>query len=324
MTAQQTLIQRIKSNLEDRIPTWEELEWWDSLLDDNVPCPTDINEVDCQSHDLPLPLCKIEVDLNQVVWTDLTNIAQDKILDLSKASRTHVNSIYIRGTLSFKGYRRFNVDCYVDTGASMCLANKHVIPLEFWQKTREPIYAKLADDTIHELDIVAEKIEILIEDKIFIIPTLYQTESRYDILLGNNFCRLYEPFAQWGKIIIFHHEGQTVVCPKITRAFHRGKSGFLESQKHGSRSKPPEPENIVQNLDFDQKTLGESMCKTFTLTQPEDLLLSLMNLSTIEDKLKLVCSDNPLDNSTHSFNGLYGSRVEEVKINLSNSHKGKK
>jgi len=119
-------------------------------------------------------------------------------LDLGKATRTHVNSIYIRGTLSFKGYKRFNVDCYVDTGASMCLANKHVIPPEFWQKTREPIYAKLADDTIHELDIVATKIEILIEDKIFIIPTLYQTESRYDILLGNNFYRLYEPFAQWG------------------------------------------------------------------------------------------------------------------------------
>jgi hypothetical protein len=282
MTAQQTLIQRIKSNLEDKIPTWEELEWWDSLLDDNVPCPTEDNEIDSQSYDSPLPLDKIEVDLNQVVWTDLTKVAQDTILDLSKATRTHVNSIYIRGTLSFKGFKRFNVDCYVDTGASMCLANKHIIPSEFWQKTREPIYAKLADDTIHELDIVAEKIEILIEDKIFIIPTLYQTESRYDILLGNNFCRLYEPFAQWGKIIIFHHEGQTVVCPKITRAFHRGKPGFLESQQYGSRSKPPEPENIVQNLDFDQKTLGESMCKSFTLPQPEDLLLSLMNLSTIE------------------------------------------
>jgi hypothetical protein len=183
----------------------------------------------------------------------------------------------------------------------MCLANKHVIPPEFWQKTSEPIYANLADDTIHELDIVATKIEILIEDKIFIIPTLYQTESRYDILLGNNLCRLYEPFAQWGKIIIFHHDGQTVVCPKITRAFHRGHPGFLESQQYGSRSKPPEPENIVQNLDFDQKSLGESMCKSYTFTHSEDLLLSLMNLSTIEDKLKLVCSDNPLDNNISKY-----------------------
>jgi hypothetical protein len=101
------------------------------------------------------------------------------------------------------------------------------------------------------------------------------------------------------EIIIFHHEGQTVVCPKITRAFHRGKPGFLESQTYGNRTKLPEPDNIVQNLDFDQKTLGESMCKTFTLT--EDLLLSLMNLSTIEDKLKLVCSDNPLDNNISKY-----------------------
>jgi hypothetical protein len=105
MTAQQTLIQWIKSNLEDKIPTWEELEWWDSLLDDSTLCPTETHEIDSQSYDSPLPLCRIEVDLNQVVWTDLTSIPQDKILDLGKATRTHVNSIYIRGTLSFKGYK---------------------------------------------------------------------------------------------------------------------------------------------------------------------------------------------------------------------------
>jgi len=126
----------------------------------------------------------------------------------------------------------------------MCMANKHIIPEQFWSRTKEPIYAKLADDTIHTLDIV----EILIQDKVFIIPTLYQTTSRFDILLGNNFCRLYEPFAQWGKIIIFHHEGQTVVCPKVTMAYYQAKPGFLESKRHGSRTRTPEPENINQNL----------------------------------------------------------------------------
>jgi hypothetical protein len=43
------------------------------------------------------------------------------------------------------------------------------------------------------------------------------------------------------------------------------------------------------------------MCKSFTFTQSEDLLLSLMNLSTIEDKLNLVCSDNPLDNNISKY-----------------------
>jgi len=150
------------------------------------------------TNDSTLPLCKVEetIDLEQVIWTDLTAVCEDNILDLGKASRTHVNSIYIRGILSFSGCRKFNVNCYVDTGASMCLANKNIIPPQFWQKTKELIYGKLADDIIHELNIVAEKIEILIQDKIFIIPTLYQTTTRYDILLGNIFYRLYEPFAQ--------------------------------------------------------------------------------------------------------------------------------
>lgn len=291
----QALIARIKSNLEDRIPTWEDLETedgWDRLLDDDIPLcpyqngdliPTTQNKIDA------LPLCKVEetLDLSQVSWTDLDKIPQEEILDLGRVARqtrTHVNSIYIRGTLSFSGYRKFNVDCYVDTGASMCLANKNIIPPHFWVKSPNPIYAKLADDTIHTLDTVAERIEILIQDKIFIIPTLYQTESRYDILLGNNFCRLYEPFAQWGKIIIFHNDGQTVVCPKITRAYHRGQPGFLESQKHGSHSTVPEPENIVQNLDFDHKSLGESLCVFSPPPPTEDLLLNLMSISIIEEK----------------------------------------
>jgi len=185
----------------------------------------------------------------------------------------------------------------------MCLANKHIIPLEFWSRTKNPIYAKLADDTIHELDIVAEKIEILIQDKVFVIPTLYQTEARYDILLGNNFCRLYEPFAEWEKIIIFHHEGQTVVCPKLSIAYHQGKLEFLESKTYGSKTRPPTLENFVQNIDFDQKTLGESVCTNSQLHPQTDLILSLINLSTIEEKLKAVCSDNPLDLriSKHSF-----------------------
>ena len=40
-------------------------------------------------------------------------------------------------------------------------------------------------------------------------------------------------FGQWGKIVAFHHEGQMIVCPKITNAYHQGKPGFLESKAYG-------------------------------------------------------------------------------------------
>jgi hypothetical protein len=174
----------------------------------------------------------------------------------------------------------------------MCLANKHIIPPNFWVKAKVPIYAKLADDTVQEFDIVAEKIDILIQDKVFTIPSLYQTTSRYDILLGNNFCRLYEPFGQWGRIIALHNDGQMVVCPKLTTAYYQGKPGFLESKAYGSKTKAPPPETIAQNLDFDQKNVGEDTHKSLLA---HELMCSLMNLSTIETKLDTVCSDNPLD-----------------------------
>ena len=109
MTTQQTLIQRIKSNLEDKIPAWEELEWWDSLLDDDTTsCLEPNNELDkltwdelsdLESDTIPddtLPLCKVEetIDLTQVVWTDLQSIKQDKILDLGKvATRAHIELV---------------------------------------------------------------------------------------------------------------------------------------------------------------------------------------------------------------------------------------
>ena len=309
MTAQQLLIQRIKSNLNTIDPGWDDIEWWDSLLpkDNNDNChlaKDQINAIcaadfdDLLEQDISTTtLCKVETtieDTTHLEWIDLSTTNIDENDNLNKVSRTHVNTIYIRGTLSFSGYRKYNVDCYVDTGASMCLGNKHIIPPNFWVKAKVPIYAKLADDTIQEFDIVAERIDILIQDKIFTIPTLYQTTSRYDILLGNNFCRLYEPFGQWGKIIAFHNDGQMVVCPKLTTAYYQGKPGFLESKAYGSHTTAPPPETIAQNLDFDQKNVGENMIIR-TPSPPTDLMCSLMNLSTIETKLESVCSDNPLD-----------------------------
>ena len=272
-TPQQLLIQRIKSNLDTIDPGWDDIEWWDSLLpnDNNDSCLLDKDEIDAisaadfddllkEEQDITpnSTLCKVETTTD---YLDETSHLEWIDLDLNKVSRTHVNSIYIRGTLSFSGYRKYNVDCYVDTGASMCLANKHIIPPNFWVKAKIPIYAKLADDTVQEFDIVAEKIDILIQDKVFTIPSLYQTTSRYDILLGNNFCRLYEPFGQWGRIIALHNDGQIVVCPKLTTAYYQGKPGFLESKAYGSKTKAPPPETIAQNLDFDQKTFQKHVVR---------------------------------------------------------------
>ena len=57
----------------------------------------------------------------------------------STLTKTNPNSIYIKGNFYFKGYKKYSLDLYVDTGASMCTANKHVIPEEFWVNAKNPI-----------------------------------------------------------------------------------------------------------------------------------------------------------------------------------------
>lgn len=70
-------------------------------------------------------------------------------------NKTNPNSIYIKGTFSFAGYNKYSLHCYVDTGASMCTANKHVIPPEHWVEAQRPIQARTANDQVIRLDKVA-------------------------------------------------------------------------------------------------------------------------------------------------------------------------
>ncbi|GJR94508.1 Orf y [Tanacetum coccineum] len=46
---------------------------------------------------------------------------------------TNPNSIYIQGNLKFKGFKEYKLHCYIDTGASLCLASKYVFPHDLWQ-----------------------------------------------------------------------------------------------------------------------------------------------------------------------------------------------
>ena len=62
---------------------------------------------------------------------------------------TNPNSIYVSAFLNFKGYKKFRIHCFVDTGASLCLASKFVIPDELWENAPKQISATIANgDTI--------------------------------------------------------------------------------------------------------------------------------------------------------------------------------
>lgn len=161
-----------------------------------------------------------EADKNCIL--DNTGIITDNLCGIN---RTNPNSIYIKGYFYFKGYKKYSLDMYIDTGASMCTANRHVIPDEFWIQAKEPIRARTANDEIMIMDKVAEQIQVQISGITFVIPTIYQVNTIGDITLGNNFCRLYEPFAQYKDTITFRDQRQCMgVTPQKDFLHGRRKS----------------------------------------------------------------------------------------------------
>lgn len=163
---------------------------------------------------------------------------------LLQGNITNPNSIYIKGQIKFAGYKNIELHCYVDTGASLCIASKHVIPREHWENAPRPITVKIADGSTVQITKVCRNLNMKIAGEIFHIPTVYQQETGMDFIIGNNFCQLYEPFVQYTDRIIFTLDGQPIVIGKIRKALSNAKPGFLDSMKKTSKLKKPEPINV--------------------------------------------------------------------------------
>ena len=199
---------------------------------------------------------------------------------------TNPNSIYIKGTFRFAGYKQIDLHCYVDTGASLCLASKHVIPAEHWINAPKVIRVKTANGPVY-LNKKCSDLQIRLAGQIFHIPSVYQQENGIDFILGNNFCLLYRPFIQNLRTISLHNKGVEVSISKITNAYFHGKHNFLESMKINSRTQKPEPINIAQNQIDDKKDIEDIEEYQFIANQEK--------FSTIEKLLEKVCSENPID-----------------------------
>jgi hypothetical protein len=217
--------------------------------------------------------------------------------ELVMSNITNPTSIYITGILKFTGYRKIKLHCYVDTGASLCIASKYVIPPEHWVNAERPIEVKIANGKTITITKVCKNLEIMIAEEIFHIPTVYQQDAGIDFILGNNFCLQYKPFIQLNeRTIIFTLNKEEVWVKKVTRAEALGQPGFLESKKKNSKTKPITPINISQNkiqlLERGRDKLLKYQEMNFALT---NLSQDIDRKSKIEKLLDKVCSDNPLD-----------------------------
>ncbi|UBN09112.1 polymerase polyprotein [Metaplexis yellow mottle-associated virus] len=270
------------------------------------------------AHRIATNLAEQEVpwDLEEDSWEsdkncilDNTGTITDSLCGLNK---TNPNSIYIKGYFYFKGFKKYSLDMYIDTGASMCTANKHVIPEEFWIQAKEPIRARTANDDIMVMDKVAEQIQVQISGITFVIPTVYQVDTVGDITLGNNFCRLYEPFAQYKDTITFHINGTAVSIKKVLKAYFHGQPGFLDSKRVGNTLPTPIPENVTPLRDNFSYLFpgGEERTLDDTLDENSDAIHTFNSLSELELLLSDVCSEHPQDPAISK--GKFEARIELI------------
>nr|KAJ0193792.1 hypothetical protein LSAT_V11C800419020 [Lactuca sativa] len=184
------------------------------------------------------------------------------------------NSIYVSAFLNFKGYKKFRVHCFVDTGASLCLASKFIISDELWENAPKEISATIANGETIKINKVCRNINLELSGEHFNVPTIYQQNSGIDIIIGNNFYEVYGPFIQWIDRIAFHLNNDMVIIKKVTEAYSKGKPGFLETQEKGSKEKQISGTNI---------------------TQERIISIQTTRFKQIEDLLEKVCSENPID-----------------------------
>ena len=108
--------------------------------------------------------------------------------------KENLNSTYIKIKIMNK-----ETEAYIDSGASICIATKTLF--DNWERLEKPLKIQIADGSIHPLNWVTKRIAMEVHSKIFIIPTIYQQETGLDIIIGNNFLRLYSPFCQYLEFI---------------------------------------------------------------------------------------------------------------------------
>ncbi|GJS69292.1 Orf y [Tanacetum coccineum] len=222
-----------------------------------------------------------KVNLSQFSWEGENR--QHFVYNLQKhedsvRNITNPNSIYIQGNLKFKGFKEYRLHCYIDTGASLCLASKYVFPHNLWENSPREIIATIANGDTIKINQVCRNISLKLSGYEFNIPTIYQQDSGIDLILGNNFCQLFGPFVQWIDRIAFHLNDELIIIKKVTKAFSQGQSNFLESMKKDSKIKQIPRTNISQ-----ENIKG---CNIF---------LQINKYKIIEEILDKVCSENPID-----------------------------
>lgn len=113
-----------------------------------------------------------------------------------------------------------------------CVANQYIFPLGRWEKAETPIRVRTADNSVITLDMVMRKVDMIIAGVKFHVPSLYQQDSGVDLIIGNNFLNLYQPFTQYlDHISLTTLEQESIYVAKIRKALAVASPDFYYNIK---------------------------------------------------------------------------------------------
>ena len=165
-----------------------------------------------------------------------------------------------------------NLLAYIDTGATLCFGRKSIS--RNWERLIKPKEIIVADKSKHQIWFNLRDVSIEIEGYKFFIPTIYLHDSGLDLIIGNNFLKLYEPFTQRKDTISL--QWKDLGNPKNSK---------MVTTKIVTRN---EILNLIKGNLRELRTMWEE--RSFHIN--------------IEERLDEVCSDNPLDslkNTNHEL-----------------------
>lgn len=173
---------------------------------------------------------------------------------------------------------------YIDTGATLCFGKRNIA--RNWQRLEKPLRIVVADKSVHEIWFVLRNPTILIENHRFPAKTIYLHDSGLDLIIGNNFLKLYHPFTQGLKTV-------SLRCPTL-----ENQKSKLISTKIFSRN-----EVLKLHLEGISETLN-----------------AIRFYKTIEETLDEVCSDDPLDKIKNNNDQLVSIKLKDPnqEVNIVN------
>jgi len=111
-----------------------------------------------------------------------------------EANNTNPNRIYILIEVCLVGYNKYELCAYIDSGCSVCFEKRTLFPKFMWKRAKNPLQVRIANNSVMSHNGAIERLSIGLGGVQCIILVLWATnQPSHDMIMGNNFQRLYSP-----------------------------------------------------------------------------------------------------------------------------------